>query len=92
MLKKRSNATELNFEEHMRVMIDVRKSVLENIGVAQHRQKHYYDAKHCKDKDKYEVGAAVLLKNSKKLSRKGSKLEPNWTGPYHIYEAAGKNT
>ena len=28
--------------------------------------------------------AAVLLKNSKKLSRKGSIMKPNWTGLYHI--------
>ena len=51
----------------------------------------YYDSKHCKDKN-YEVGALVLLKNSKKFSRKGSKMEPNCTGPYHIHEVAGKNT
>ena len=36
--------------------------------------------------------AAVLLKNSKKLSRKGSIMKPNWTGLYHIHEATGKNT
>ncbi len=30
----------------------------------------------CKDKEMYTVGAAVLVRNSKKLSRKRSKLEP----------------
>ena len=82
----------LSFEEHVNIMIGVRRKALANIGIAQERQKFYYNAKHCKDKDKYVVGAAVLLKNSKKLSRKGSKMEPNWTGPYHIHEGTGKNT
>jgi hypothetical protein len=86
------NRNDLSFEEHVNIMIGVRRKALDNIGIAQERQKFYYDAKHCKDKDKYVVGAAVLLKNSKKLSRKGSKMEPNWTGPYHIHEATGKNT
>ena len=41
-------------------MIEVRKKALENIQSAQERQKKYYDAKHCKDKEQYEVGAPVL--------------------------------
>ena len=56
-------------------MDDVQRKALENIQSAQERQKKYYDAKHCKDKEPYKVGAAVLLLNSKKLSKKGSKLE-----------------
>ena len=47
------------------------KRALENIGVA---------PKHHKDKEKYNTGAAVLLNNSEKLSRKGA-------GPYHIHKA-----
>ncbi|KAL5500398.1 hypothetical protein EMCRGX_G011953 [Ephydatia muelleri] len=31
-------------------------------------------------------------KNSKKLSKKGSKMEPNWTGPYLIHEVLSKGT
>ena len=49
-------------------MIEVRRKALENIQCAQERQKRYYDAKHCKDKEQYKVGAEVLLLNSKKLS------------------------
>ena len=71
-------------------MVSIHKKALQNIKVAQGRQKKYYDLKHCTDRGKYKVGALVLLKNSKKLSRKGSKLEPNWTGPYCIHEVVGK--
>ena len=73
-------------------MIDIRKKALENIEVAQTRQKRYYDAKHSKDKSCYKVGALVLVKNARKLTRKGSKLEPNWTGPYQIAEVVGRGT
>ena len=46
---------------------------------------------HCKDREKYKAGTLVLIKNSKKLSKKGSKMEPNWTGPY-IHEVLSKGT
>ncbi|KAL5477394.1 hypothetical protein EMCRGX_G024189 [Ephydatia muelleri] len=32
------------------------------------------------------------IKNSKKHSKKGSKMEPNWTGPYLIHEVLSKGT
>lgn len=86
------NAMEVDFVAHTRAMIELRRKALQNIKLAQGRQKKYYDSKHCKDKEKYQVGALVLLKNSRKLSRKGSMLEPNWTGPYRIHESAGKGT
>ena len=34
----------------------------------------------------------MLLRNSKKLSKKGSKMEPNWIGPYVIHEVLYKGT
>ena len=37
-----------------------------------------------------QVGDNVLLQNTKKLSRKGSKYEQSWKGPYEIAERAGK--
>ena len=57
-------------------MVDVRKKALENIEKAQGRQKVYYDQIHCKDRELYEVGTLVLLKNSKKLIRKKG---PRWS-------------
>ena len=73
-------------EDHIMKMIEIRKKALGNIKIAQKKQKMHCDPKHCKDKCKYKVGALVLLKNSKKLSRKGCKQEPNWFGPYRIHE------
>ena len=70
-------------------MVDVRKKALENIMKAQGRQKVYYNQVH---RENYKVGTLVLLKNSKKLSKKGSKMEPNWIGPYLIHEVLSKGT
>ena len=39
----------------MAKMVDIRKKALANIDIAQQQQKIYYDAKHCKDKEKYDV-------------------------------------
>ena len=69
----------------------MRKNALQNIQKAQERPKKAYDAKHCSEK-LFKVGIQVLIKNSKKLSRKGSKMEPNWTGPYKICQILKKNT
>ena len=81
-----------SFEDRVDKMIAIRKKALSNIEAAQERQKRNYDKKHGKDEKDYKVGSLVLMKNSKKLSRKGSKMEQNWLGPYRIHESAGKGT
>ena len=63
--------------------------VKRNVGDAQERQKKHYDAKH--QQGTYEVGSLVLIKNTKKLSKKGDKMEPNWMGPYEVAECIGSN-
>ena len=70
----------------------MRKNALQNIQKAQERQKKAYNAKHCSENQLFKVGIQVLIRNSKKLSRKGSKMEPNWTGPYKICQILKKNT
>ena len=65
-------------------MIRIRKEALDNIHKAQRRQKTYYDKLHSADKLSYKVGTLVLLKNCKKDTKKGSKMEQNWSGPYAI--------
>ena len=40
----------------------------------------------------YKDGTLVLPKNSKKLLKKGSKMAPNWTGPFLIHEVLPKGT
>ena len=63
--------------------------VKHNVGDAQKRQKKHYDAKH--KQGTYEVGSLVLIRNMKKLSKKGDKMELNWTGPYEVAECIGNN-
>ena len=79
-------------DERTERMILFRKKALENIGREQERQKQHYDGKHSQNKANYKVGALVLLKNARKLTRKGARLQPNWTGPYKISEVVGKGT
>ena len=76
----------------LQAMINVRQQAPQNIQKAQCRQKVYYDAAHNIDKGQYKVGAVVLLRNSKKLTKKGSKMEPNWIGPYVVHEVLSKGT
>ena len=91
-LEDKDAKQEWDLEQHITAMVGIRKKALQNIESTQKKQKAYYDAKHCKNKDKYKVETLVLLKNCRKLSQKGSKLEPNWTGPYCIHEVIGKGT
>ena len=84
--------SDMDLEEYTSAMVAIRRKALENIKAAQERQKTQYDSKHCKDKAKYKAGSLVLVKNCRKLSRKGLKMEPNWTGPYCIHEVLSKGT
>ena len=81
-----------SLQEHIRKLAKIRKTALDNIKVAQECQKRQYDAKHCKDKAKYKVGTLMLVKNSRKLAHKGSKMDPNWLGPYRIHDVLNKET
>ncbi len=38
----------------------------------------------------FAVGTQVLLRNSRKESKKGDKLKPRWLGPYSIHESLDK--
>ena len=53
-----------------------------NVGEAQKRQKKSYNARH--QQASFETEHVVLVKNMKKLSKKGDNMEPNWTGPYEV--------
>ena len=73
----------------MQAMINVQQKALQNIQKAQCRQKVYYDTAHNIDKGQYKVGAVVLLRNK---TKKGSKMETNWIGPYVVHEVLSKGT
>ena len=49
--------------------------VKENVKAAQQKQKLHYDARH--QQGGYKVGDVVLIRNMKKLSKKGDKMKPN---------------
>ena len=77
----------------MEKLIELRKKldaeVKANISEAQKRQNKCYDAKH--QQASFKIGQVVLVKNRKKLSKKGDKMEPNWTGPYELAECVANN-
>ena len=84
---------------HITFLFKIQPSIHPFFGVWQtssfaHRIQYYYDVAHNIDKGLHKVGAVVLLRNtcSKKLTKKGSKMEPNWIGPYFYHEVLSKGT
>ncbi len=72
----------------LRNQLDVQ--VKSNVQAAQKKQKQHYDRRH--QGDSFKVGQKVLVKNMKKLSKKGDKMVSNWFGPYEVAECIGTNT
>lgn len=58
--------------------------VLDNIEIAQQKQKEQYARRKGKGVKtfKINVGDTVYKKQMKNLARKGGKMEPCWIGPY----------
>ena len=52
------------------------------------QQKFYYDRKH--SQAEFQLGNQVLLRNMRKLSRKGGNMDKEWTGTFTIAEVCGK--
>ena len=69
-------------------LLRCQQDAVKEIGKAQHIQKKYYDAKHFKQD--LAVGDKVLVKNSRRINRKGDKIMSKWVGPYTIAECVGK--
>ena len=80
---------ELDFELKLQRMLELQKKLHEqayaNIQKAQACQKKQYEAKHNTD-TRITVGDKVLVKSMKNESRKGEKLELQFTGPYTVPE------
>ncbi len=74
--------------KHIELCRNIRSAAKANIEVAQNKQKRIYDAKHVLPS--FKIGDKVLLRNLRKTTRKGGKLDPNWTGPYEIAERLDK--
>ncbi|KAL5500016.1 hypothetical protein EMCRGX_G011506 [Ephydatia muelleri] len=70
------------------IRTEIFMKVASNIENAQAKQKLYYDRKHAKAE--FKLGSPVLLRNMRKLSRKGGKMDNEWTGPFTIAEVCDK--
>jgi hypothetical protein len=72
-----------------RIKSDLITIVADNIKAAQSRQKENFDKRH-HSSETVSVGAIVYIKNSKRIHRMGSKMEPRWTGPYTVAASLSK--
>ena len=61
-----------------------KKSLVLTVADAQERQKMQYDARH--QQGSYKEGESVLVKNMKKVSKKGDKMEQRSLKFYSIYK------
>jgi regulator of replication initiation timing len=74
----------------------IKKTVKENVSSSQEKQKLRYVTrknanKNQNSRDKsFHVGDKVLVFNSRKANRKGSKLEKDWLGPYVLKDITPK--
>ena len=82
--------TDEEIEEKSTRLIELRKKALENVNQSKEKMKKRADARHNPFTSDFKVGSLVLVLNSKKLSRKGGKMEPLWYGPHRIHEDLGK--
>ena len=84
--------TQSDADDQVSKFIQLKKEIFpkvkDNVAAAQRRQKVHYDSRH--QQGSYEAGDLVLVKNLRKLSKKGDKMKPNWTGPYEVIEQVGK--
>ena len=71
------NMTDEEIQEKATQMIELRKRALQNVNKAKEKMKKQADARHNTFTSDFTVGSLVLVLNSKKLSRKGGKMNPS---------------
>ncbi|XP_033750850.1 uncharacterized protein LOC117335043 [Pecten maximus] len=69
-------------------LMKIQQQATEEISQAQAKQKMYYDNKN--DSTTFKPGDLVLLKNKRRINRKGDKILSRWTGPFTIKNIIGK--
>ena len=72
----------------MNIRDQVKVQAIKNIEKAQERQKKSQDAK--QQPLRFKEGDIVLLRNLRKVARKGGKLERAWSGPFTISKVLPK--
>ena len=94
MDEEENSSKEEDLDQYMKAMVDwaekVNKKAKDNIENAQRKQKKRYDAIHAPPN--FSVGEKVWRYNGRKDTRKGGKLDWNWTGPYQIAECTTEGT
>ncbi|KAJ8377706.1 hypothetical protein AAFF_G00254400 [Aldrovandia affinis] len=68
------------------------RSALPNTSSANEDCKSSFENYDCRHEINKEIitGSKVYIKNSRRIHRMGSKLEPLWTGPYTVVESLSK--
>lgn len=91
-----NNNNESDYEGGLKFITYLRESVIStvknNVTESQEKQKKQYAKKRKVDSksDKIKKGDKVLLFNARKSSRKGSKMEKSWKGPYEVHDISDK--
>ncbi|XP_069113922.1 sentrin-specific protease 5-like [Argopecten irradians] len=69
-------------------LVKTKQQATQEIANSQKKQKMYYDQKN--EGTIFKPGELVLLKNKRRVNRKGDKIQSRWTGPFTIQEDVGK--
>ena len=80
-----TSASEEDLSDRINAFLNLtqqRKSAADNIKTKQKKQKKHHDKK--ANSHEFKVRDEVLLHNTRKLTRKGGKLSPFWTGPFKV--------
>ena len=77
------------FKSARKVKTSIKDDAAENIKAAQKKQKRDYDHRHM-SKTEIRVDDMVLMKNNKRIDRKGGKFSQKWFGSYTVTKISEK--
>ena len=69
---------------------NIHQTAGENICSTQEKQRRDYNRRH-QVLNKIKMGQKVLLKDQKRMNRKGGKLSFKWFGPFIVHSISNKN-
>ena len=74
-----------SFKSATKVRTSIKDDAAENIKAVQKKQKRDYHCRHMFDDD-----MVILMKNNKRIDRKGGKFSQKWLGPYTVTKISAK--
>ena len=77
------------FKSATKVRTSIKDDAAENIKAAQKKQKHDYDPRYMSNLE-IRVNDTVLMKNNKRIDRKGGKFSQKWLDPYTVTKISKK--